>query len=105
MLIPRLSGVVRGRKEQRPALEVGEVSRPIVDQVVGVDDALVTAEHDLSGRHEREVPRGFVDAVPAAGLVSPRKSVKSGSPRDVQASAQERRSSTRRPGYVGKNGS
>ena len=51
-----LGRVVRRREEQRMPLEALEMARAVVDQVVGVDDTLVSTEDDLRRRDEREVP-------------------------------------------------
>jgi len=52
----RRSQVVWGRIEQALAFKTLQVAGQIVDQVVGTQDALVSAENIVSGRNEREVP-------------------------------------------------
>ena len=47
--------IMRRGEQQRLSLEAGEVPRPIVDQIVRIDDSLVAAEDDVRGRNEREV--------------------------------------------------
>src|SRR5258706_13292178 len=54
--IAGFAGVMRRREQQRAPLEAEKVSRPVVDEVIGVDHTLVAAEDDVRGGDERKVP-------------------------------------------------
>jgi hypothetical protein len=44
--IARFVRIVGCGEQDRPPLESGEMARPVVDQVIGLHDALVAAEHE-----------------------------------------------------------
>src|ERR1700749_1211342 len=48
--------VVGGSEEHALTGEAFEVARHVVDEVVGMEDALVSAKDEMGGREERKVP-------------------------------------------------